>query len=121
MIGNRQEGRRSFHARRGLYDLLPLIRPRQQVPKSLPNFNHLLVFAGGAIIAGLKRRIRQYPKHCDYGRHEFGGHPLRPACEPAWASPRDSAGLEFHHGLLDLNAPTSLGGIGRTGTPSIGA
>src|SRR6478609_7418315 len=42
MIGNRRERSRRFHARRGLYDLLPLIRPRQQVPKSLPNFNHLL-------------------------------------------------------------------------------
>jgi hypothetical protein len=42
MIGNRRERSRRFHARRGLYDLLPLIRPRQQIPKSLPNFNHLV-------------------------------------------------------------------------------
>jgi hypothetical protein len=42
MIGHRRERSRRFHARRGLYDLLPLIRPRQQIPKSLPKFNHLV-------------------------------------------------------------------------------
>ena len=42
MIGHRRERSRRFDGRRGLYDLLPLIRPRQQIPKSLPNFNHLV-------------------------------------------------------------------------------
>ena len=42
MIGNSRERSRRFHARRGLHDLLPLIRPRQQVPKFLPNIDHLL-------------------------------------------------------------------------------